>query len=414
VTQRLTEALRHGDWPGVAASLAALDVLVRPTDTGAVLEGFLPEALRGAVEAQAEPLIRTLREQASGVSPLGQTPLFQAWKLDERRARQLVLCGTDVRAQDRLGRTALHEAVTLQKPDVVRVLVEAGAPLAAADQGWRTPLHLAAENGREDIVGILMSAPEPPLQAQDAAGRTPLHLAAREARAGVVRQLIAAGAPVDAQDHGGDTPLLLGVQRGDEATVTALLEGGAAPAGRGAGPSPLRQAMIDGRTALICRLLVHGADPSGSEDDLLRTALEQRDHDLLAAVLAREPSALLADGTWLVEAVTRDDAMAVDMLLRAGAPAAAADNQPLKAAVYQGRALIARYLKAAGATVDPPEQIYEIALNEKPFRFQLDLVGERIVRSEVRRGDGWFDVEAETPLSTEPVSPQPVPEPEGT
>ena len=61
------------------------------------------------------------------------------------------------------------------------------------------------------------------LTATDQHGQTALHWAVRSGHAGIVRQLLAAGSPVDARDADGNTPLHRAVQAGKREIAQALL-----------------------------------------------------------------------------------------------------------------------------------------------------------------------------------------------
>ena len=85
-----------------------------------------------------------------------------------------------------------------------------------------------------------------------------LHSAAAEGNVAQIRQLLAAGAPVDRRDADGRTPLIRAALAGESDAVKALLEHGAdAWAKDNDGNSLLHWAASYGRTDAVTALLAH-------------------------------------------------------------------------------------------------------------------------------------------------------------
>jgi len=165
----------------------------------------------------------------------------------------------DVDHVNRLGWTALHEAIVLgdgsqRYVDTVRLLVAGGADLRLASQrGGRTPLQLASAAGQERVAAVLRSALRTSrprdadaallraavsgdadraaralragarLEVRDSRGRTPLLLAATHDRVAVARLLVFLGADPDALDDQNDTPWLVTGVTGSVAMAEVLL-----------------------------------------------------------------------------------------------------------------------------------------------------------------------------------------------
>ena len=76
-----------------------------------------------------------------------------------------------------------------------------------------------------------------------------------------VKQLPAAGAPVDAREQNGTTPLMAAALEGHRQVVELLLASGAAVNARTAdGQTPLMYAAINGSPDIVNLLLARGAD----------------------------------------------------------------------------------------------------------------------------------------------------------
>lgn len=66
--------------------------------------------------------------------------------------------GTDVNAQDELGKTALHEAARGGSIEMAVLLLASGADVNAKDnEGW-TPLHQAVAGGSHEMVKLLLDS----------------------------------------------------------------------------------------------------------------------------------------------------------------------------------------------------------------------------------------------------------------
>jgi hypothetical protein len=83
----------------------------------------------------------------------------------------------DVRAQDKVGRTALHLAAGNGHVAPTRALVEAKADVNKHDNLGLTALHMAAENGHAQVIEHLVEA-KADVNSQDHVNRTALHMAA--------------------------------------------------------------------------------------------------------------------------------------------------------------------------------------------------------------------------------------------
>jgi ankyrin repeat protein len=175
-----------------------------------------------------------------------------------RIVARLLATGIEIDHVNRLGWTALHEAIVLGDGSpryvrTVRLLVDAGADVMLPTQRDQVrPLTHAQRRGFDRIAAILepavrTSTPDARLllharrgsvvaaeaalldrarlEARDSRGRTPLLLAATYDQVRMARMLVGRGADVNALDDQRDTPFLVTGVTGSVAMLDALLPG---------------------------------------------------------------------------------------------------------------------------------------------------------------------------------------------
>ncbi|KAI4116483.1 MAG: hypothetical protein LQ338_007709, partial [Usnochroma carphineum] len=136
----------------------------------------------------------------------GQTPLMYACRKGHpETVRQLVKLGASLRKVSARGRTALFEAVTAQKDEVVELLTALAPPdldinAVHPKEYNRTALMLAVRLGCIKIALTLLKYPGINLNIQDVHGMTALYLAAKYGHGQIVVPLLEAGASVDIPD----------------------------------------------------------------------------------------------------------------------------------------------------------------------------------------------------------------------
>ncbi len=135
-------------------------------------------------------------------------------------------------ARDGHGRTPLHVATFARRREAVQALAQRGADLAALDNDRYDAVTIAAVAGDEETLRLLLSLGASARLTTSRYDGTALIAAAHLGHDGVVRQLIAAGAPLDHVNNLHWTALIEAIVLGDGgprhvAVVKALVAAGA-------------------------------------------------------------------------------------------------------------------------------------------------------------------------------------------
>jgi hypothetical protein len=174
--------------------------------------------------------------------------------------------GADPDARDALGRTALHVAASTGQGEAALALVRRGTDPRAYDHQHLDALTIAADRGDHRMVALLLWLGADAAAVTGPDDRTALIAAARGGHVEAVRELAAAGAPVNWVSSLGWTALMEAVLFGNDgartlATVQALLEAGARPRfADWQGTTVLRVARLSGYSAVADLLVAAGAD----------------------------------------------------------------------------------------------------------------------------------------------------------
>ena len=159
-------------------------------------------------------------------------------------------------ARDPQGRTPLHVATFARQRGAVRALLAAGADPGALENGRYDAVTIAAVADDEETLRLLLSMGASAKLVTSRYDGTALIAAAHLGHDGVVRQLIAAGAPLDHVNNLHWTALIEAIVLGDggarhQACVRALLDAGASTrlADR-EGRTPIQLAQARGYTAM--------------------------------------------------------------------------------------------------------------------------------------------------------------------
>lgn len=160
-------------------------------------------------------------------------------------------------ARDGHGRTPLHVATFARQRGAVRALLRAGAEPGALDADRYDAVTIAAVADDEETLVLLLSLGASARLVTSRYDGTALIAAAHLGHDGVVRQLIAAGAPLDHVNNLHWTALIEAVVLGDggprhQGCVAALLAAGAsARLADRSGKTPLQLARERGYAAMV-------------------------------------------------------------------------------------------------------------------------------------------------------------------
>ncbi len=175
----------------------------------------------------------------------------------------LVAAAREVR--DSQGRTPLHVATFARQAEAVRALVRLGADTAALENGRYDAVTIASVADDETTLRVLLQGGASAKLVTSRYDGTALIAAAHLGHDGVVRQLIAAGAPLDHVNNLHWTALIESIVLGNggrrhQATLDALVSAGAnTQLADRSGRTPLQLAQSAGYSEMVKRLQAAGA-----------------------------------------------------------------------------------------------------------------------------------------------------------
>lgn len=176
---------------------------------------------------------------------------------DIAEIERLLAAKADLNARDPYGRTPLHVATHAGKVDAIRALAKAGANLGLLEKDRYDAVTIASVANNEEALRALLTAGASAKLTTSRYDGTALIAAAHLGHAGVVKQLIAAGAPLDHVNNLHWTALIESIVLGDGGprhteTLRALVSAGAnlQLADRN-GNTPLRLAKGRGYKAMV-------------------------------------------------------------------------------------------------------------------------------------------------------------------
>ncbi|WP_205960303.1 ankyrin repeat domain-containing protein [Ramlibacter henchirensis] len=223
---------------------------------GAAACGLLPGAV-APVAAQVAP------DAAEVAGYAGLHAAAHAGNLPE--IRKLATDKALLDSRDGRGRTPVHVATFARQREAIRLLAAAGANLDALERDRYDAVTIASVADDEETLRLLLSLGASARQVTSRYDGTALIAAAHLGHAGVVRQLIAAGAPLDHVNNLHWTAVIEAIVLGDggprhQQTLQALIDAGANLGLRDRqGNTPLQLARARGFTRMVQMLEQAGA-----------------------------------------------------------------------------------------------------------------------------------------------------------
>lgn len=156
----------------------------------------------------------------------------EAHKGDLVQLKKLLASGASVNARDPFGRTPVHVATFAKHPEIIRALALAGASLELLENDRYDAVTIAAVADDEETLRVLLGLGASAKLTTSRYDGTALIAAAHLGHDGAVRQLIAAGAPLDHVNNLHWTAMIESVVLGQggvrhQAVLQALLAAGA-------------------------------------------------------------------------------------------------------------------------------------------------------------------------------------------
>ncbi|WP_394791357.1 ankyrin repeat domain-containing protein [Rhodoferax sp.] len=184
---------------------------------------------------------------------------------DLAQLQQLLTHQAELNSRDSQGRTPLHVATFARQPQAIRLLAGAGADLGLLENDRYDAVTIAAVNDDETTLATLLALGASAKLVTSRYDGTALIAAAHLGFEGVVRQLIAAGAPLDHVNNLHWTALIESIVLGDggprhQRTLAALVQAGAnLRLNDRAGNTPLQLARTRGYGEMVRLLEQAGA-----------------------------------------------------------------------------------------------------------------------------------------------------------
>ncbi|GAB1316489.1 hypothetical protein MFIFM68171_06699 [Madurella fahalii] len=220
-------ALHHAAKRGSVA--IAQQLLERGADVDAASRNSWTAATTACCHGNRDVLLLLIKHGANLDIPGSGNPLAEAVFHDNAYILAILLdngCGID-KSLILNGQEALKQAVKLQKPQAVGLLLKKGAdPNFSNSRGW-TPLHDAAATGNLEIIKTLINTGAVVTGVSDTADCAPLQVAAANGHPAAVRLLHEHGADVSQTHSGGLTAIILATENANREMIVLLLDMGA-------------------------------------------------------------------------------------------------------------------------------------------------------------------------------------------
>lgn len=274
-------------------------------------------------------------------------------------------------ATDRHGQTAMHMAISMQRPEMVQLLLEFKVNLELRNKARQTPLQQASSAG-EALIAELLLANGADTEARNDSGWTSLHHATVKGHDDVMHLLIDHGADVDAVTFDSRTAIHMAVAEGHKHCLKLLLDSGCnVDAQRLDGGTALHTAAARGHFAVVKLLLDRGAnkDVTNSQGRTPYDKAAESGHTLLFD--------LLFLGDCLRESARVGDIRSVRKYIKKGAIIDGEDQYgwtALHRAAFKGRITVVKFLVSKGADMNHKDEEGYTALHTAVDAGQKDIV----------------------------------------
>ncbi|MEP6965435.1 MAG: ankyrin repeat domain-containing protein [Polaromonas sp.] len=227
-----------------------------PHPSRLTLPGLLLAAACGLVVLVAAPAAAQVAPGATEMAAY-QGLHAAAHKGDVAQITRLATARADLNIRDSNGRTPLLVATFARQRDAIRVLVKAGANINLLDHDRYDGVTIASVADDEETLGLLLSLGASASQVTSRYDGTALIAAAHLGHDGIVKQLIAAGAPLDHVNNLHWTAVIESIVLGNggprhQETLRALIKAGASlQLADRQGKTPLQLAKTRGYTEMV-------------------------------------------------------------------------------------------------------------------------------------------------------------------
>lgn len=167
--------------------------------------------------------------------------------------------GSDVNHKNILFETVLHQAIKVDRPEIIDLLIDHGAEINTSH--FASLHHAIRSSSMESLKAIIKRAPDLNFSNDILVGRTAVHIAAATKESiEALEILVQAGADINKADQSLETPLHYAVKNNDALAVKYLLEQGATVNTKNKyGETPLRDSRIKKYSEIEALLLQYGA-----------------------------------------------------------------------------------------------------------------------------------------------------------
>ncbi len=251
--------LNHPQRRRSGAATGGLRAMARVTAKGLLAVTLTATSLTGWTQVAPTPAEVTRYQGLHAAAHAGNLALL------ETALTQAGNSMSALNAVDSNGRTPLHVATFARHPDAVRRLIRAGARHDVLDADRYDAVTIAAVADDEATLAALLASGASAKLTTSIYDGTALIAAAHLGHDGVVRQLIAAGAPLDHVNNLHWTAVIESIVLGDggsrhQATLKALIDAGAnLQLADRQGQTPLQLARGRGYSAMVQMLVKAGA-----------------------------------------------------------------------------------------------------------------------------------------------------------